>query len=42
MQKITDLQQNMANGKKTGELKRKWLAYVLICCPHNLIPYCAS
>jgi hypothetical protein len=42
MQKITDLQQNMANDRKIKEFKRKWLACVFICCPHNLIPYCAA
>jgi len=39
MQKITDLQQNMATGKKIGDFKRKWLACVFMCCPYNLIPY---
>jgi hypothetical protein len=42
MQKITDLQQNMATGKKIGHFKRKWLAYVYMCCPQNLIPYHAA
>jgi hypothetical protein len=42
MQKITDLQQNLVTGNKIGDFKKKWLAYVFICCPHNLIPYHAA
>jgi hypothetical protein len=42
VQKITDLQQNMATDKKIKEFKRKWLACVFIYYSHNLVPYHAA